>query len=172
MTHLAVTLERAPTVLGFTADADRWPMHATLLQSFRIDSGVEAVAALVHGRAAGTGVVTAIGDHQEGFGPNRDILVTVLGDAQQLVGLHRALLADFGTLPGFAPDVPDWAGAGYRPHVTAGAWGALRPGEPVTFDRVALIDVDAAGGRPRVAAVVSLSDGFRRADPPKLSRDG
>lgn len=158
MPHLAVTLERAPTAPDFTADADQWPMHATVLQSFAVDRGVEAVAALVRGRAEGTGPVTAIGDHQEGFGPDRDILVTVLGDAQQLVALHHALLAELGSVPGFAPDVPEWAGAGYRPHVTAGAWGALRPGVPVTFDRIAVIDLGTADGRPRVAAVVPLSD--------------
>jgi hypothetical protein len=156
MPHLAVTLERPPTVSGFIGDADRWPMHATLLQSFLVDSSVDTVAALVRDRAEGTGLVTAIGDHEEGFGPDRDIRVTVLGDAQQLVALHEALLADFGALPGFAPDVPEWTGEGYRPHVTAGPWGALEPGDAVAFDRIAVVDVGTADGRPRVAAVVSL----------------
>ena len=158
MPHLAVTLERAPTVPGFTADADQWPMHATVLHSFVVDGSVDAVAALVRGRAEGAGPVTAIGDHEEGFGPDRDIRVTVLADAQRLVDLHRALLTDLGTLPGFAPDVAEWAGDGYRPHVTAGAWGALRPGATVSFDRIAVVDLGTADGRPRVAAVVPLPD--------------
>jgi hypothetical protein len=88
----------------------------------------------------------------------------VLVDAHQLVALHLALLAGVGTLPGFMPDVPEWAGDGYRPHVTAGAWGALRPSDPVTFDRIAVVDLGTADGRPRVAAVVSLSHAGRSLD--------
>jgi hypothetical protein len=156
--HLTVTLDRDTTVPGFTAAADRWPMHATVLQSFVVDSRVEEVVALVRGRAEGTGPVTATGGHQEGFGPTRDVPVTLLVDAHQLVALHLALLDGVGTLPGFMPDVSEWAGDGYRPHVTAGAWGALRRGDPVTFDRIAVVDLGTADGRPRVAAVVSLSD--------------
>lgn len=158
MLHLALTAEGGTTVPGFTADADRWRMHATVLQSFVVDCGVEAVVALVRGHVQRTGIVTATGDHQEGFGPDRDIEVRVLADAQQLVDLHLALLADLNTLPGFAPDVPEWAGEGYRPHVTAGAWGALRPGDPVAFDRIAVVDLGTPDGRPRVAAVVPLPD--------------
>lgn len=157
MPHLAVTVER-DTVAGFSADPDQWPPHATVLQSFVVDSPVEAVVAAVRRRAERTQPITATGDNRERFGPDRDILVTVLADAQQLVALHLALLADLGALPGFAPDVPEWAGAGYRPHVTAGTWGELRPGERVAFDRIALVDVGTADGRPRVAAVVPLAD--------------
>jgi hypothetical protein len=151
-----MTLESSPTAAGFSTDADQWPRHATVLQSFRVDASIDEVESVVRTRAEGSGPVTPVGDHVEGFGPRQDIPVTVLGRADRLVALHNALLTDLAALHGFAPDVPEWAGEGYRPHVTAGAWGQLAPGEEITFDRVAVVDVDAPQGRPVVLAVIPL----------------
>jgi hypothetical protein len=163
MLHLALTLERSPTDAGFTAAADRWPCHATVLQSFRVDAPLDAVLAVVRARAAATdGPVTPIGDHVEGFGPERDIRVTVLGRADRIVALHTDLVSSLATLDGFAPDVPEWAGEGFRPHVTAGAWGELAPGDEVTFDRIAVVDVEAPDARPVVLAVTPLGAAARR----------
>lgn len=162
MPHLALTLERSPTAAGFTTAADQWPCHATVLQSFRVSAGLDPVLAAVQARAAAAdGPVTPIGAHVEGFGPDRDIRVTVLGRADRIVALHHALMSTLATLDGFAPDVPEWAGEGFRPHVSAGAWGELAPGEEVTFDRIAVVDVEAADARPVVLAVAPLGAAAR-----------
>jgi hypothetical protein len=156
MPHLALTLELPPTAAGFTATGAEWPCHASVLQSFRTEAEIADVVARVRPRAILSAPITVVGDHVEGFGPDRDVPVTVLRQAEPVVALHEALLGDLLALPGFAPDVPGWAGAGFRPHVTAASWGALGEGEAVTFDRLAVLDLGATPGRPVVAAVVPL----------------
>ena len=154
--HLGLTLELPSTRAGFAAPVDRWPSHATVMQSFQIDAGIDEVIAAVRAVAETVQPLTAVGGHFEGFGPDRDIRVTVLNGAGRIVALHHELLAALQALPGFAPDVPEWAGAGFRPHVTAGVWGELDPGESISFDRIAIIDLGTADERLQVAAVALL----------------
>jgi hypothetical protein len=127
------------------------------MQSFRTEADIAEVVERVRMRSIRHAPITVVGDHVEGFGPDRDVPVTVLREAERVVALHEALLGDLAALPGFAPDVPEWAGAGFRPHVTAARWGSLGEGDAVTFDRVAVLDL-ATAGRPTVAAVVPLGD--------------
>lgn len=152
--HLAITLQHPPVTIGFRTSADRWPPHTTVMQSFHVEADVDVVVALVQRRAEHASPIDAVAGHIEGFGPNRDIRVTVLTNAEPIVELHEALLGDLQALPGFAPDVPEWAGPGFRPHVTAGSWGELSPGERMVFDRIALVDLGASDS----LHVVGLAD--------------
>lgn len=100
------------------------PLHCTLLQWVVVDEA-EKYTLLGNLRR----IITTIGNsmsfstidlfatHEEMFGVNADVPVHVIEPSMELLSLHRLIL-DCARAHNAHPERPEWAGAGYRPHVT------------------------------------------------------
>ncbi|TPW75533.1 2'-5' RNA ligase family protein [Schumannella soli] len=125
------------------------PLHVTLLgpgdthaDQGQLEAGIEAAL------AAFAPLEVEAGD-DELFGDAHDIEVTLLDDETgELDAVHRALIQQLRPL-GVALVDASYAGAGFRPHVTATDGDRLDRGERVELDAVALLERDAhAEGGP------------------------
>lgn len=116
-----LTVTATPVELPEVVARDHWPVHVTIIGSFRVEAAFESVVAdLLALLASHTAVFSVSLGPRDQFGPERSIPV-MLAEHPLLHQLHRSLGREIKRLPGFAPCLPSHWEDGYRPHATLGS---------------------------------------------------
>lgn len=155
-----------PVVEGLEFPRDDWPLHITLVKFDVVEPVADAGAAHVAEDAEAAGPVDPLADTivalmaepvaaalgcrlavgaQAGFGRAGSIPVNLIEPSEELQSLHNALVRIVQQLPGRI-STPAYTLVGYRPHVSHHGDKRLRPGDAVTLDRIALVDMAPGGG--------------------------
>lgn len=128
---------------GFAVD--EWPLHVTAISNFQTQARRTDLAKALQSACQTVGPVSAAVGGEEWFGQAADILVNILVDDLLVRHLHEVLLETLAHGVAFALDVPEYAGAGYRPHVTHTSLARATAGDRITFRQLALVDMAPRG---------------------------
>lgn len=117
-------------------DRDDWPLHLTLVSDFTLarDVGDVDQALKVASDAGDPLSVRGAGDAM--FGVHSDIPVRLV-ESGNAASIHQKLLTELDGLINLVE--PNYAGSGFRPHVTARGADQLGSGESRTLDSLSLV---------------------------------
>lgn len=133
------------------------PLHVTLLGPFSTTAELEQIVGVVGGAIAGMAPIgIRVGD-DELFGPNRDIEVSLLDDDAEVTDAHRLIL-DASRFIRARLDSPEYAGDGFRAHVTVLPDDRLERGEVHELDEIAIVEFGPEARRDirRIGALIRL----------------
>jgi 2'-5' RNA ligase len=153
----AIVLPLTPMAVGERYAVRDWPLHITVMPVFTTWASAAQLAADMGRVAARTAPITAAAGPAELFGPKHDTPVALV-DSGEVRALHRAFVDALDIhVPTFRR--PDFAGDGYRAHITATRRGAAQEGQALHLTQLALVDMEPepGQGRPLVVAVAGLA---------------
>ena len=148
-----VVLPFEPLRVGDGFAVNEWPLHVTVLPNFRTQAATRDVARVLRSVFRTLGPVSATVGAEELFGPSGDLLVNVLTDYLPVQWLHEALLEALAREVKFILEVPEYARAGYRPHVTLTPSARATTGNRMIFRQLALVDMVPRGESKRPEVV-------------------
>jgi 2'-5' RNA ligase len=152
----AIVLPLEPMAVGERYAVRDWPLHITVMPVFSTWSGAGELAASMASVAARTAPIEASAGVGELFGPKHDTPVALV-DSPEIRALHAVFVDELDVhVPTFRR--PDYAGNGFRPHITATKRGEAVEGQPLRLTQLALVDMqpEPGQGRPMVVAVADL----------------
>lgn len=121
-------------------DMKNWPLHVTIVRNFSYTGNISALTSLVEHIARDLKPISTTADKEALFGPEENILVTLLMMTDELRAMHQ-LLYDKLIERGAVFDEPQYCGAGFRAHATVQESGKLNKGDSVMIDELTLIDM-------------------------------
>jgi 2'-5' RNA ligase len=137
---------------GFSVTA--WPLHVTVVQNFTTDRSPEDVGAALQQAISSAAPILATVGEDALFGAGANVRVALVVPTPALDHLHRALHARIAAL-GARFDDPQFAGDGYRPHVTVTKRARAMAGDILLLSSIALVDMQPVGERSRRLVVWS-----------------
>jgi hypothetical protein len=175
MRNLVVVAFVEPVSEGMEFARAAWPLHITLVR-FDVDAGAavddvdggagpsvaepqndelaaRATSLMEAPVRAALGTMVAAGE-PAAFGRNGSIPVTLIEPNPALQRLHEELVDVVEELRGRVA-TPAYTRAGYRPHVSHQGEKALRTGDRLGLDRIALVDM-APGGSHATRRILTL----------------
>lgn len=158
MHRFAIVLPLTPMAVGERYAVRDWPLHITVMPVFSTWAAAAQLADSMAAVAARTAPIEASAGTPELFGPKHDTPVALV-DSPALRALHRVFVDELDIhVPTFRR--PDYAGNGFRPHITATRRGAAAEGDPLRLSQLALVDMEPepGQGRPMVIAVADLTE--------------
>jgi 2'-5' RNA ligase len=154
VSRLVIVLPLLPLRVGIGFSLQDWPLHLTVAPTFVIggddvDSDIADVVAAVTPTVTEQPSLTVRAGSDAGFGHSGKIPVTLIEETAELSRLHQRLLSALLAI-GAVFDDPEYAGQGYRPHVTVTRLARVSAGEPMTLRQAAVVDMAPSGdGRLR-----------------------
>lgn len=126
---------------GTKFSASQWPLHITIASNFAVNLRsdtrlLEKLAALL----AKQKPIAVIANDDEYFGPEKDILVTLLDTPVGLRSLHNNLIGLLKSANATF-DNPRYLVEGFRPHATVQRDARLHKDELVRIDELTLVDM-------------------------------
>lgn len=161
MSRLVVVLPLLPLHVGNGFSLKDWPLHLTVAPTFVI-GGENDVADTADVVTAMTPILTeqpqliVRAGPDAGFGHSGKIPVTLIEPTAELSRLHQRLLNALLEI-GAVFDDPEFVDQGYRPHVTVTRLARVSPGQSMTLQQAALVDMAPAGDR-RLRRVVWVQE--------------
>lgn len=125
---------------GTEYPSTHWPLHVTIADTFAVDWSKNDLLKKLSALVANHQPVTAIADHDEYFGPQKQTQVTILDMSKELIALHNdvvGLLKSAGAIF----NNPQYIGEGYRAHVTVQSHLRLHKGDLVNINGLTIVDM-------------------------------
>lgn len=144
-----------PQDLPASFSALDWPLHVTMLDTFKTDWSVEELGDAMQRVAAAIPAFTALPVEQAMLGPNKDVPVKLLQQDEPMLAFHRALLA-LQQDGNFVFNTPEFVGDGFLPHATDQKDGQLAIGTPYPVTTVSLVDMFPNGDHMQRAVVSTI----------------
>jgi 2'-5' RNA ligase len=135
-----IVLPLTPLRVGDGFAVSSWPLHVTVLPPFLTDASTAEIAAVIATAARAHPPLTVRAGDDELFGRKHDIPVSLIEPNAELTGLHHALVDSIRPFAAI-PDEPPFTGRGFRAHVTHKPPARVRPGDTLTLDQLALVDM-------------------------------
>lgn len=157
MHRYAIVLPLEPMAVGERYAVRDWPLHITVMPVFATWASTAQLAASMGTVAARTAPISAVAGPGELFGPKHDTPVALV-DSPEIRALHKTFVRELDIhVPTFRR--PDFAGDGFRAHITATKRGAAEEGRALRLTQLALVDMhpEPGQGRPLVVAVADLT---------------
>ncbi|MEI8188034.1 MAG: 2'-5' RNA ligase family protein [Candidatus Saccharibacteria bacterium] len=127
-----------PVEPKYNFSCKEWPLHVTLLPNFvvsdSLDELIDKVNEISHSMSPFS---IQVGD-DENFGPNGEVLVSLIIPKADILSLHSKLLA---ITKSYEFDTPQYIGKGYRPHATKQVINQLISGDSYLLDSMTLVDM-------------------------------
>ena len=115
-----------------------WPLHVTLLPNFVLNGTLEVlISNLVDLSRTIAPFSIQVGEDAH-FGPNGEVLVSLITPNAHILSLHTKLLRLAKT---YTFDTPQYIGEGYKPHATKQIDDRLTEGENYLIDTITLVDM-------------------------------
>lgn len=130
----------SPEDIPIEFSASDWPLHATILDTFKTDWSVEDLLRAIKQAVANTTPFNITLIEGAMLGPDKDVPVKLLEQDAHILDLHSTLLEL--TKPGsFVFNTPEFVGEGFLPHVTDRLDSQVDVGKTYTFASVSLVDM-------------------------------
>jgi hypothetical protein len=120
--------------------ASDWPLHATMLDTFKTPWSLAILSQALADLAASTEPFESIAIQSALLGEARDVPVKLLKLRGGLITLHQELLklAEAGS---FIFNTPEFVGDGFLPHATDQADGEVQIGHKYLLEDISLVDM-------------------------------
>ncbi len=156
MHHFVIVCPLEPLTAGQQFPVGQWPLHVTLIPSFRSRSTSFDIGTTI-GSMPSPALDVRVGG-EEMFGPSGSILVNiVVDDSGALVRLHNRLSTTLKNECGLLPVDPQHFRDGYRAHITATRQARAALGALIHLNQLALVDMEPLGDATD-PTVVSTTD--------------
>jgi len=129
-----------PLTAGESFVVTKFPLHLTLLPPFRVECDWLELSAVVEGIAHGTDCLIADVVGQEGFGPDADIMVSLIKATDSLLNVHSGLTEALRPL-GWTAQEAHYNGSGFRPHITDNNEEQVLPGQHFILGEMAIVEM-------------------------------
>lgn len=127
-----------PVEPNYNFSCKEWPLHVTLLPNFIVsDTLDELINNLDELSHSATSFNIQVGEDAN-FGPNGEVLVSIIKPGVDILSLHGELLA---ITKSYTFDTPQYIGQGYRPHATKQVSDQLVSGKTYLVDSMTLVDM-------------------------------
>ena len=125
---------------GFEYDWKSWPLHVTVADVFAIDWTIDTLSSKLTEFLSEQPAFAATADHDEFFGPNKDIRVVLINKTPELLALHEGTVQvlEEGNV---IFNTPQYNKEGFLPHSTAQKHRQLQQGDIVPFNAVSIVDL-------------------------------
>jgi hypothetical protein len=130
--------------LGTNFSALEWPLHITIIDTFKTDWPVATLIRAVQEVATATKAVDVLPVEQAFLGPDKDVPVKLIQPNEALVGLHYKLLA-LGPDGSFVFNTPEFVGKGFLPHATDQKDATVQLGQTYHLTTISLVDMFPSG---------------------------
>jgi 2'-5' RNA ligase len=125
---------------GYEYPSSKWPLHITLADTFSIDKSIEDLEGLLDRIAASSKSAELLATHNEFFGPNQDIKVTVYEKSEDINRLHYNIVEALQDL-GVVFNDPQYTKDGFKPHSTVQNHAEIKVGDKVRVNNLAIVDM-------------------------------
>ncbi len=127
-----------PVEPKYNFSCKEWPLHVTLLPNFVVSNSLyELIDNLNEITQSIRPFSIQVGD-DENFGPNGEVLVSLIKPEADILSLHSKLLA---ITKSYEFDTPQYIEKGYRPHATKLVKSELVSGENYLVESMTLVDM-------------------------------
>ena len=116
----------------------KWPLHITLVPNFVISDSIEELTNNLDEVSHSIKPFGIQRGDDENFGPNGEVLVSLIKSEADILSLHSKLLA---ITKSYEFDTPQYIGEGYRPHATKQTDNQLIYGESYLVNSITLVDM-------------------------------
>lgn len=120
--------------------ASDWPLHVTVLDTFKTSWRLDELCAALAKVASSTTSFNTVPTKKTTLGENKDIPVKLLRLDAGMSALHTALL-DLVEKGAFVFNTPEFVGAGFLPHVTNQGASQVAVGKAYRLSGIALVDM-------------------------------
>lgn len=120
--------------------ATKWPLHITLLDTFKTDWQVDKLASALGDLAEATRPFTALVTNSVMLGENKDEPVKLLAPSEDIQRLHYDLLL-LGDKASLVFNTPEFVGNGFLPHITDQRYSNVEIGKSYQFSTISLVDM-------------------------------
>jgi hypothetical protein len=158
MHRFVVVCPIEPLRAGQRFPVERWPLHVTVIPSFRTRSNIVDIETAI--RSTPSPALDVRVGREEMFGPSGSILVNiVVDDSGALAQLHNRLLTTLEDRCGLTPDDPQHFRDGYRSHITATRQARTEPEEIIHLNQLVLVDMEPLGdaANPSVVSTINFA---------------
>ncbi len=125
---------------GYEYSSSEWPLHTTLADTFSIESTINELKDLLDRIATSSKATEILATHNEFFGPNQEIKVTVYERNEGISRLHLDLVEALQSL-GVVFNDPQYTRDGFKPHSTVQKHSEVKIGDKVKVDNLAVVDM-------------------------------
>jgi hypothetical protein len=158
MHRFVVVCPIEPLRVGQRFPVERWPLHVTVIPSFRTRSTFVGIETAIESTPSPALDVRVGGE--EMFGRSGSILVhIVVDDSGALAQLHNRLLTTLEDRCGLTPDDPQHFRDGYRSHITATRHARAEPGAIIHLNQLVVVDMEPLGkaANPSVVSTINFA---------------
>jgi hypothetical protein len=127
-----------PVVPKYNFSCKEWPLHVTLLPNFVISDSIEILINNLEKISHSISPFSIQVADDENFGPNGEVLVSLIKPEAGILSLHSKLL---DITKSYEFDTPQYIGEGYKPHATKQINSQLISGEKFHIDNMTLVDM-------------------------------
>jgi hypothetical protein len=129
-----------PQEASYNYAAADWPLHVTMLDTFKTDWELTTLCKALGDVAVETAPFSAIPTEKALLGEDKDVPVKLLQIEGPMSALHNKLmgLADKGS---FVFNTPEFVGSGFLPHATNQDDGQVEIGQEYQLKSLSLIDM-------------------------------
>lgn len=120
--------------------ASDWPLHVTIAPIFAVNWKNDNLTGKLPELLTKQKPFTALAEHDDYFGSERQIQVTLLDLNKELSSLHYNVVALLKNADATFHD-PQYVEEGFRPHATVQSHARLHEGDMVTFNALTIIDM-------------------------------
>lgn len=110
-----------------------WPLHVTVADTFAADWDKNDLRKKLEELLGGLKPATAVGDHDEYFGPEKQTQVIILDMSEELVDLHHKVIELLESAGAVFND-PQYAKEGFRAHATVQRHARVNKGNVITLN--------------------------------------
>jgi hypothetical protein len=125
---------------GTEYPSSSWPLHVTVADTFAVDWDKNDLRKKLEQLLASLKPATAVGDHDEFFGPEKQTHVTILDMSKELVELHYKVVELLESAGAVFND-PQYAKEGFKAHATIQPHARVNKGDDITFNALTIIDM-------------------------------
>lgn len=125
---------------GFEYASNSWPLHVTIADTFAVEWNENDLSTKLAELISKKTPVTGVADHDEFFGANQGVQVTLLDMSKELVQLHYDVIALLKSCGAVFND-PQYVEEGFRAHATVQPHARLTLGETIIMTKIAVVDM-------------------------------
>lgn len=125
---------------GYEYASSEWPLHTTLADTFSIEKDIEELKLVLEIIAAENETIEIEATHNEFFGPDQKIKVTVYEKNTKIAKLHNDIVDKLNNVGAVFND-PQYTKDGFKPHSTAQKHAEVKVGDKVSVNNLAIIDM-------------------------------